>query len=256
MHQALNTSACPLPSHTVTKTNTPVLNRLSHVPFCLIQRAIIKEGMGRRCRCLPLLALLPLASASERFVLSRTGNTTTQASGETLVPLQLASAALTELLTKPQSFSPVVLDSVVKGGEWTLSNWSQPIQEMLAQSSASDQTVLVDVQLGDETLGVSQLVVQADAAPLSDVDLSLVFGSDALAGLTGLVQVHVDGVKTAFEDEWLPQGVDLNQLIFDEATVDNLELETTVAIQQLVIRNSNLSFPTAVLALDTAVTTL
>lgn len=44
--------------------------------------------------------------------------------------------------------------------------------------------------------------------------------------------------------------------IFDEATVENLELESTVTIQQVVIRKSNLSFPTAVLGLETAVKTL
>lgn len=44
--------------------------------------------------------------------------------------------------------------------------------------------------------------------------------------------------------------------IFDETTVDKLYLDSTVTIQQVVIRNSNLSFPTAVLGLDTAVTTL
>lgn len=173
--------------------------------------------METRLRCSVVAALLLLqtlqASASERFVLSRTGNLKVVSSGETLVPLELSSAALTDLLTTSQDLSPVALDSYVTSGEWTLSNWSAPLSEILTQSSASDQTVLVDVQLSDTVdVAVSQLLVQADVSPLEDVDVSLVFGRDALAGLTTLVQVHVDGMKTAFEDEWLPDGMDLNQL--------------------------------------------
>ncbi|KAL3667361.1 hypothetical protein V7S43_007587 [Phytophthora oleae] len=214
--------------------------------------------MTRRCFGGVVLLLQALgASAIERLVLSHTGNTSMLASGQTLVPLELSSAALTDLLTKPQDLSPVTLDSYVTGGEWTLSNWSTPLSEMLSGTSATDQTVQVDVQLFEAMdVAVSQLLVQADSTPLDSVDLSLVFGADALADLSGLVQVHVDGMKTTFQDQWLPAGVDLNQLIFDKVTVDNLELGTTVTIQQVVIRNSNLSFPTAVLGLTPAVTTL
>lgn len=214
--------------------------------------------MARCCFAGVALLLQALgASAIERLVLSHTGNTSILASGQTLVPLELSSAALTDLLTKPQDLSPVTLDSYVTGGEWTLSNWSKPLSEMLSGTSATDQTVQVDVQLFDAMdVAVSRLLVQADSTPLDSVDLSLVFGADALADLSGLVQVHVDGMRTTFQDQWLPAGVDLNQLILDKATVDTLELGATVTIQQVVIRNSNLSFPTAVLGLTPAVTTL
>ncbi|KAK1932471.1 Dual specificity protein kinase shkA [Phytophthora citrophthora] len=214
--------------------------------------------MTRRCFvCIALLLQALGASAIERLVLSHTGNTSVLSSGQTLVPLELSSAALTDLLTKPQDLSPVTLDSYVTGGEWTLNNWSKPLSEMLSGTSATDQTVQVDLQLFDAMdVAVSQLLVQADSTSLDSVDLSLVFGADALADLSGLVQVHVDGMKTSFQDQWLPAGVDLNQLIFDKATVDTLELGKTVTIQQVVIRNSNLSFPTAVLGLTPAVTTL
>ncbi|KAL4110604.1 hypothetical protein PRIC1_002295 [Phytophthora ramorum] len=216
-------------------------------------------GPCRRCSAVAALLMLQTlpALASERFVLSRTGNSSVSSSGETLVPVEFSSAALTDLLTTPRDLSPVAFDSFVAGAEWTLSNWSAPLKEMLTQTSASDQTVLVDVQFQDEVdVTISQLLVQADATPLADVDLTLVFSTDALAGLTGLVQIHVDGMKTTFEDQWLPYGVNLNQLIFDTATVENLELETTATIEQVVVRKSNLSFPTAVLGLETAVKTL
>ncbi|KAG7382826.1 hypothetical protein PHYPSEUDO_004334, partial [Phytophthora pseudosyringae] len=214
--------------------------------------------IGRRCSVGAALLLLQTlgAAASKRFVLSHTGNASVLASGQTLVPLQLSPAALTDLLATSHSLSPVTFDSYVAGGEWTLGDWSAPLTEMLSETSGTDQAVQVDVQLSDALdVAVSQLLVRADASPLKSVDLSLSFGADALASLSGLVQVHVDGVKTTFEDEWLPAGVDLNQLIFDKAAVENLELGPTVTIQQVVIRNSNLSFPSAVLGLQTAVNT-
>ncbi|KAE9361940.1 hypothetical protein PF008_g553 [Phytophthora fragariae] len=214
---------------------------------------------ARRRFFLLLLLQSLVAAASERFVLSRAGNASAQPLGETLVPLQLSAAALTAQLATSQDLTPVALDSRVAGGEWTLSNWSKPLAEIRAQTSGTDQTVLVDVQLSDAPLDVdvSQLLLQADATPLEDaVQLTLSFGKDALTGLADLAQVHVDGMRATFEDAWLPTDVDLNQLIFDEATVDKLHLESTVTIQQVVVRKSNLSFPTAVLGLDTAVATL
>ncbi|KAF1784245.1 Protein kinase-like domain [Phytophthora cactorum] len=213
--------------------------------------------METRHRCSILFLLLQTlgASASERFVLSHTGNVSAPPSGQTLVPLELSSAALTDLLTTSQDLSPVTLDSYVTGGEWTLNNWSAPLSQMLSEGGGTNHTVLVDVQLTDALdVAVSQLLVQADPTPLESVDLSLSFGNDALAELSGLVQVHVDGVKATFEDQWLPAGVDLNQLMIDGSTIENLELGTTGTIQQVVIRKSNLSFPTAVLG--SSVTTL
>ncbi|POM71067.1 TKL protein kinase [Phytophthora palmivora] len=212
---------------------------------------------SRRRSVAGLLLLQALgASAIERFVLSQTGNASLLSSGETLVPLELSSAALTHLLTTSQDLSPVTFDSYVAAAEWKLSNWSVPLSKMLQEGSDNNQTVLVDVQLQNALdVTVSQLLIKKDDTPL-DADLTLTFGKDALAGLTELVQVHVDGMKTTFEDAWLPTGVDLHQLIFDDSTVENLELETMSMVQQVVIRKSNLSFPTAVLGLDTAVTTL
>ncbi|POM72770.1 TKL protein kinase [Phytophthora palmivora] len=213
------------------------------------------ESRRRSVAALLLLQALG-ASAIERFVLSQTGNASLLSSGETLVPLELSSAALTHLLTTSQDLSPVTFDSYVAAAEWKLSNWSVPLSKMLQEGSDNNQTVLVDVQLQNALdVTVSQLLIKKDDTPL-DADLTLTFGKGALAGLTELVQVHVDGMKTTFEDAWLPTGVDLHQLIFDDSTVENLELETMSTIQQVVIRKSNLSFPTAVLGLDTAVTTL
>ncbi|KAG6954816.1 hypothetical protein JG688_00012174 [Phytophthora aleatoria] len=210
---------------------------------------------GHRCSILFLLLQTLGASASERFVLSHTGNVSAPPSGQTLVPLELSSTALSDLLTTSQDLSPVTLDSYVTGGEWTLNNWSAPLSQMLSEGGGTNHMVLVDVQLTDALdVAVSQLLVQADPTPLESVDLSLSFGNDALAELSGLVQVHVDGVKATFEDQWLPAGVDLNQLMIDGSTIENLELGTTGTIQQVVIRKSNLSFPTAVLG--SSVTTL
>ncbi|KUF78916.1 kinase protein [Phytophthora nicotianae] len=206
--------------------------------------------METRHRCSMLLLLLQTlrASASERFVLSHTGNVSVLSSGQTLVPLELSSAALTDLLMKSQDLSPVTLDSYVSGGEWKLNNWSAPVSQMLSKDGGANHTVQVDVHFSDGLdVAVSQLLVQADPTPLESVDLSLSFGNDALAELSGLVQVHVDGVKATFEDQWLPAGVDLNQLMIDGSTVESLELGASGTIQQVVIRKSNLSFPTAVL---------
>lgn len=170
----------------------------------------------RRVLFLLLSLLLPLAAAAgERFVLSRVGNASALASGATLVPLQLAAGALTALLASSQDLTPVALDSVVSGAEWTLGNWSRPLAEMRAQISGTDRSVLVDMQLSDSPLDVdvSQLLVQADATPLEDdLELTLSFGKDSLAGLEDLVQVHVDGMRATFEDAWLPKAADLNQL--------------------------------------------
>ncbi|KAG7385220.1 hypothetical protein PHYBOEH_009112 [Phytophthora boehmeriae] len=195
-------------------------------------------------------------SASRTFVLSRNGNATSSSSGATVISVQLSAASF-GLMDASQALSPVVFDSFVAGAEWTLKNWSQPVTDVLG-GTGSDQTVLVDVQFPDQVdVGVTKLLLQADASPLESVDLSLVFGTDALAGLTGLSQVHVDGMKTTFEDgEWLPHSAELNQLIFDNASVENFALETTVTIQQVVIRRSNISFPSTVLGLDAAITTL
>ncbi|KAF4029163.1 Protein tyrosine kinase [Phytophthora infestans] len=208
-----------------------------------------------RCSILFLLMQTLGASASERFVLTHTANVSTLPSGQTLVPLELSSAAITDLLTTSQDLSPVTLDSYVTGGEWMLNNWSTPLSQMLSKGGGANRTVLVDVQFSDALdVAVSRLLIQADSTPLESVDMSLSFANDALAELSGLVQVHFDGVKATFEDQWLPAGVDLNQLMIDGSTVKHFELGPTGTIQQVVIRKSNLSFPTAVLG--SGVTTL
>ncbi|CAI5726636.1 unnamed protein product [Peronospora destructor] len=214
----------------------------------------------RRWSFVVMTLLLPQtlrASDTKRFVLSWTGRSNIISSCQTLVPLELSSAAMTDLLPASQnSLAPVELDTYVNGVEWTLNQWSLPVSKMLTQSSGTDQSVVMDVQLGDAmNVTILQLVVQADNEP-NDVDVSLVFGNNALSGLKELVQVHVVNITTTLENKWLPEGVKLNRLIFDEATVENLELETSVTIQHVVIRHCNLSFPTAVLELDTAVKSL
>ncbi|CAI5701877.1 hypothetical protein KXD40_000211 [Peronospora effusa] len=204
-----------------------------------------------------LLPQMLRASDIKRFVLSWTGRSKNISPHQTLVPLELSSAAMTDLLPMSQNFlSPIELDTYVNGAEWKLNQWSVPLSKILTQLSGSDQSVVVDVQFDDAMdVNVSQLVIQADNKP-KDVDVSLTFGTNALSGLKKLNQVHVVSMKTTFENKWLPEGVKLNQLIFDRATVEKLELETSVTIQQVVIRHCNLSFPTAVLELDTAVKSL
>ncbi|KAI9921402.1 hypothetical protein PsorP6_000395 [Peronosclerospora sorghi] len=206
-------------------------------------------------------ALLPLhaqkASGAEHFVLSPMGGSQSTPSGQAIVSLTLRSAPVTDLFTTSQTLPPVAINSYVTGAVWELNNWRQPVSEILKQSSAEIKAVQVDVQIREPMdVSVSRFLVKADNVSLAEVDVSLSFGKDALAGLTGLALIHLYGMKTTFEDRWLPNGVDLNQLMVDKATVDSLELETSVKIKEVVIRQSNLSFPTAVLGLDTAVTTL
>uniref|UniRef100_M4C477 Protein kinase domain-containing protein n=1 Tax=Hyaloperonospora arabidopsidis (strain Emoy2) TaxID=559515 RepID=M4C477_HYAAE len=118
---------------------------------------------------------------------------------------------------------------------------------------------MVDVQLTEwMDVNVSKLLIQAaDKKVLKkELELSIVFGNGALRGLKGLVQIHVGGMKTTFESGWLPEGTHLNQLIFDATAVEELALRTSVTIEHVVICSSKLSFPTMVLGLNTAVTTL
>ncbi|KAF4315233.1 hypothetical protein BBO99_00008246 [Phytophthora kernoviae] len=130
-------------------------------------------------------------SASRTFVLSRDNNATASLSGATVISVQLSAASF-GLLGASQDLSPVTFDSYVAGAEWTLKNWSQPVTEVLG-GSVSDQSVLVDVQFPDKVgVGITKLLLQADTIPLDSVDLSLVFGNDALAGLTEISQVHVN----------------------------------------------------------------
>ncbi|CAH0516437.1 unnamed protein product [Peronospora belbahrii] len=185
------------------------------------------------------------------------GKSTWLPSGQKLVPLELSYAALTDLLmTRSQDFAPVRFDTYVNGTDWILNNWSIPVSTMLTQFHTSNESVLIAIQLDDVLdVTVSQLRIQADEKS-KDVDVSLVFNTNAVAGMKELVEIHVSGMKTTFEDGWLRQGVKLNQLMFDETTVMKLELETAVTIQHVVIRHSNLSFPTSVLGLETRVATL
>ena len=170
----------------------------------------------RRGSFVVLALLLPLtlrASDTHRFVLSWTGRSNAIASHQTLLPLELSSAAMTDLLPTSSNFLALVdLETYVTDAEWTLDQWSVPLSTMLPQSSGSDQSMVVDVQFGD-ALDVtdSQLVIQADKNPL-DVDVSLLFGNNALAGLNELVQIHVVGMKTTFENKWLPERATLKQL--------------------------------------------
>lgn len=191
----------------------------------------------------------PSALAGRSLVLSRAGNTTVASTGETLVPVALSSASF-GLLDGSQPLAPVYFESYVADAEWTLNNWSAPISELLG---GNEQDVQVELQFEDALdVTVTKLLLQSD-----EQDVTLVFGEDALAGLSALSQVHVNGLAATFDDEtWLPQSTDLNQLIFDDAEVDTFAVESSVTIQQVVIRRSNVTFPSAVLGLDTAITTL
>uniref|UniRef100_A0AAV1V2C8 Protein kinase domain-containing protein n=1 Tax=Peronospora matthiolae TaxID=2874970 RepID=A0AAV1V2C8_9STRA len=198
-----------------------------------------------------LLLLQPSpASAMQHFILSSLGVAPPTSLNRTLVPLTLSSATLTDSPKPSLDVSPVTLDSYIVANEWILNNWSLP---------SAEESVMVDVQLTEwMDVNVSKLLIQAaDKEVLEkELELSLVFGNGALRGLNGLVQIHVDGMKTAFESGWLPGDTHLNQLIFDATAVEELALQTSVTIEQVVIRSSKLSFPRMVLGLNTAVTTL
>ncbi|CEG45809.1 tkl protein kinase [Plasmopara halstedii] len=204
-----------------------------------------------------VLLLMLEASANEHFILSVKENPSVLPSGDTLVSLELSSAVPSDLLTTSRVLVPVAFDSFIVKGQWTLGNWSVPLSSMLSSVGGTSHTVQVDVQLTNVgNVTISQLLVQADPTPLESVDLSLSFGSDALDALYNLEVIRVDGIQAAFEDRWLPVGVNLKQLTFDKTTVENFELDKTVLIHEMIIRNSTLSFPTAVLGLEAAVTTL
>lgn len=219
--------------------------------------------MKTRRRSLVLFGLLSLqlqrlgASVNEHFVLIQKGNASTIPSGVTLLPLELSSVAASELLTTKRVLRSVTFDSYVTDAEWTLNSWSAPLSQMRLQERGTAYKIQVDLRLTNAPeMSISKLLVLADPTPLESVELSLSFGKNALANMPSLVQVHVDGMNTTFEDQWLPAGVDLNQLIFDRATVHKFKLGASVSIRQVIIRNSTLSFPTAVLDLMPAVKTL
>ncbi|CAI5730331.1 unnamed protein product [Hyaloperonospora brassicae] len=207
---------------------------------------------------LPLLLQMPQTVALQRLVISRADAATSVLFGRTLVPLQLSARVQTDPSTNLRAVAPVTLDSFVVGDQWILNNWRSPLAQVLGTQSRPEAFV-VDVQLSAPTdVNVSTLWLQADdAVPDEEVELTVVCGRDALRGLTGLLQIHVDGMKATFGNGWLPERTHLTQLVIDAAAVEELVVATSVTIEQMVIRHSNLSsFPTSVLGLETAVTTL
>lgn len=163
---------------------------------------------------LPLLLQMPQTVAlQQRLVVSRADVAASVVSGRTLVPLQLSARARTDLSTNVRDVAPVTLDSFVVGQQWILNNWRSPLAPVLGTQS-SPEAFVVDVQLSAPTdVNVSTLRLQADDAVLDkEVKLTVVFGRDALRGLSGLLQIYVDGMKATFGNGWLPEGTHLTQL--------------------------------------------